>query len=81
MIHQPSGGAQGQATDIAIQAKEILAIRERLNKLYAGHTSRDLADIEKFMERDHFMSAEEAIAFGLVDTLLQKRVVAHAPSK
>lgn len=73
MIHQPSGGAQGQASDIAIQAKEILQIRSRLNKLYSHHTGKDLEQIEKFMERDHFMSAEEAIKFGLVDVLLHKR--------
>lgn len=75
MIHQPSGGAQGQASDIAIQAKEILKIRSSLNALYASHTGKSLEVIEKFMERDHFMDANEAIEFGLVDVLLKKRVV------
>ena len=74
MIHQPSGGAAGQATDIAIHAKEILEIRERLNQLYVKHTRQDLATIEKCMERDHFMSPSKALAFGLVDTVLEKRV-------
>lgn len=75
MIHQPSGGAQGQASDIAIQAQEILTIRKRLNQLYVNHTGQSLEIIEKFMERDHFMSAEQAIEFGIVDRLLVKKVV------
>lgn len=73
MVHQPSGGAQGQATDIEIQAREILKIRERLNNLYVQHTGQDLETIEKAVERDTFMSAEEAKAFGLVDEVVTER--------
>jgi ATP-dependent Clp protease, protease subunit len=73
MIHQPSGGAQGQASDIAIQAKEILRIRESMNQLYAKYTGQDIAAIEKAMERDNFMTAEEAKAFGMVDEVFDKR--------
>ena len=73
MIHQPSGGAQGQASDIAIQAKEILRIRERMNALYAKYTGKPVEDIEKAMERDNFMSAEEARDFGMVDEVFDKR--------
>lgn len=74
MIHQPSGGAQGQATDIEIQAKEILRLRANLNNIYVKHTGRKLADIEKAMERDNFMSAEEAKKFGLIDEVVEERV-------
>ncbi|MCB1532436.1 MAG: ATP-dependent Clp endopeptidase proteolytic subunit ClpP [Alphaproteobacteria bacterium] len=70
MIHQPSGGARGQASDIEIQAKEILRLRERLNEIYVHHTGQKLADIEKAMDRDNFMSAEEAKKFGLVDDVV-----------
>jgi len=73
MIHQPSGGAQGQATDIAIQAQEILRIRASMNKLYANYTGKDIETIEKAMERDNFMTADEAKAFGLVDSVFDKR--------
>jgi ATP-dependent Clp protease, protease subunit len=73
MIHQPSGGAQGQATDIEIQAKEILRLRANLNNIYVKHTGRKLADIEKAMERDNFMSAEEAKKFGLIDEVVESR--------
>jgi len=73
MIHQPSGGAQGQATDIEIQAREILYIRERLNKLYVQHTGQTLEKIEQDMERDRFMSAADAKAYGLIDEVLDKR--------
>jgi ATP-dependent Clp protease, protease subunit len=73
MIHQPSGGARGQATDIEIQAKEILKTRARLNNLYVKYTGQPLDIIEKAMERDNFMSAEEAKAFGLVDEVVDKR--------
>lgn len=71
MIHQPSGGAQGQATDIEIQAREILSLRERLNKMYVEHTGQKLSVIEKAMERDNFMSAQEAKEFGLIDEVVQ----------
>lgn len=67
MIHQPSGGARGQATDIEIQAREILRLRERLNEIYVYHTGQKLDVIEKAMERDNFMSADEAKKFGLID--------------
>jgi len=73
MIHQPSGGAQGQATDIEIHAREILAIRERLNRIYAKHTGQKLETIETAMERDKFMSPEEAKAFGLIDQVFVNR--------
>ena len=73
MIHQPSGGAQGQATDIDIHAREILIIRERLNKLMASHTGQDLETIQKDTERDNFMNAEESKAYGLVDEVLEAR--------
>lgn len=73
MIHQPSGGAQGQATDIEIHAREILKMRENLNQLMAEHTGRPLADIQRDTERDYFMSAEEALEYGLVDSVLSKR--------
>ncbi|MFN4290353.1 MAG: ATP-dependent Clp endopeptidase proteolytic subunit ClpP [Permianibacter sp.] len=73
MIHQPSGGAQGQATDIEIHAREILKMRENLNQLLAEHTGRTLAEIQRDTERDYFMSAEEALKYGLVDSVLQKR--------
>ena len=73
MIHQPSGGAQGQATDIAIQAQEILRIRANMNRLYADYTGKDIDTIEKAMERDNFMTANEAKDFGLVDAVFDKR--------
>lgn len=73
MIHQPSGGAQGQATDIDIQAKEILIIREKLNRLMADHTGQSIETITTDTERDNFMNAEEAKAYGLVDEVLGLR--------
>ncbi len=78
MIHQPSGGAQGQATDIEIQAREILKMRQRLNEMYVHHTGKPLAEIERAMERDNFMSAEEARAFGLIDHVVTDRPSALA---
>ncbi len=75
MIHQPSGGAQGQASDIHIHAQEILKIRERLNELMAGHTGKSVEQIAIDTERDNFMSAQESMAYGLVDS-----VVSHRPS-
>lgn len=71
MVHQPSGGARGQATDIEIQAREILRLRESLNGLYVTHTGQKLPAIEKAMERDNFMSAEEAKDFGLIDSVVE----------
>lgn len=73
MIHQPSGGAQGQATDIEIQAKEILFLRERLNRLLADHTGQPLDVIEQDTERDRFMSAEQSVEYGLVDKVISAR--------
>lgn len=73
MIHQPSGGAQGQATDIEIQAKEILFLRERLNRLLADHTGQPLDVIEQDTERDRFMSAEQSVEYGLVDQVISSR--------
>ena len=73
MIHQPSGGAQGQATDIEIHAKEILKTRERLNKILSFHTGQTLEKIEQDVERDHFLTAQEAKDYGLVDDILAKR--------
>ena len=73
MVHQPSGGAQGQATDIEIQAREILYTRARLNQLYAKHCEQKIEIIEQAMERDKFMSPEEAKSFGLIDEVVQSR--------
>jgi ATP-dependent Clp protease protease subunit len=73
MIHQPSGGARGMASDIEIQAREILRIRSRMNDLYVKFTGRTLDEIEKAMDRDTFLEAEEAKAFGLVDKVFESR--------
>ncbi len=73
MIHQPSGGTQGMASDIEIQAREIIRVRHALNELYVKHTGQDLDTIERAMDRDKFMSAEEAKAFGLIDSIEDKR--------
>ncbi len=73
MIHQPSGGCRGQATDIEIHAREILDLRKRLNNIYVKHTGKELSVIEKAMERDNFMSPEEARDFGLIDKIIEKR--------
>ncbi|KAI1308434.1 hypothetical protein EDD11_004285 [Mortierella claussenii] len=74
MMHQPSGGASGQASDIAIHAREILRVRERLNRIYQKHCNiKDLDAIERAVERDHFMDAEEALKFGLIDRIMEKR--------
>ncbi len=75
MIHQPLGGVQGQATDIEIHAKEILLVRERLNKIMAEHTGQDLKTIARDTDRDNFMSGEESVAYGLIDEVLGRRVV------
>ena len=73
MIHQPSGGAQGMASDIEIQAKEILRIRHRMNELYAQYTGQNLETIERAMDRDKFLSSSEAKEFGIVDEVFDKR--------
>ncbi len=75
MVHQPSGGAQGQATDIEIQAREILSLRKRLNEIYVRHTGQPIEAIERKLERDSYMSAEEAQEFGLVDQVVASRPV------
>jgi ATP-dependent Clp protease protease subunit len=73
MVHQPSGGAQGQATDIEIQAKEILSLRQRLNEIYVKHTGQKIKAIEEALERDKFMSASDAKVFGIVDQIVEKQ--------
>ena len=78
MIHQPSGGFQGQASDIDIHAREILKVRERLNAIMSKHTGQPVERIERDMERDNFMEAQAAVEYGLVDTVLAKRTDAKA---
>jgi ATP-dependent Clp protease protease subunit len=73
MVHQPSAGFQGQATDIQIHAKEILSLKERLNKIYSKHTGKSINEISSALERDNFMTAEEAKKFGLIDSVVEKR--------
>ena len=73
MVHQPSAGFQGQATDIQIHAKEILSLKERLNKIYSKHTGKSVDEISDALERDNFMTAEEAKKFGLIDSVVEKR--------
>ena len=73
MVHQPSAGFQGQATDISIHAKEVLELKARLNAIMAKHTGQPIEKIERDLERDHFMSATEALEYGLVDTVLAQR--------
>lgn len=73
MVHQPSGGFQGQATDILIHAREIKMLKERLNAIYVRHTGKPLASVEDALERDNFMSAKDAREFGLIDEVLEKR--------
>ena len=73
MVHQPSGGAQGQATDIEIQAKEILSLRKRLNEIYVEHTGQKIDIIEQALERDRYMTPEDAKDFGIVDEVVAKR--------
>lgn len=77
MVHQPSGGFQGQATDILIHAREIEALKRRLNEIYVKHTGRDLAAVEQALERDNFMTAEAAKEFGLIDDVISKRAEAE----
>jgi ATP-dependent Clp protease protease subunit len=81
MIHQPSGGFQGQAADIEIHAREIIALRARLNEIYVKHTGQKLSTIEKAMDRDNFMTADEAKKFGLIDEVLNKRPVKDGDKK
>ena len=74
MLHQPSGGARGQATDIEIQAKEILYIKNMLNEIYSQNTGKDKKEITDLLERDYFMSANDAVKFGIVDKIISKRI-------
>ena len=72
MIHQPSAGFQGQASDIEIHAKEIIKVKARLNEIYAKHSKRDITLIEKAMDRDNFMSSQEAVEFGIIDKVIER---------
>ena len=74
MVHQPSAGFQGQATDIEIHANEVLALKKRLNKIYSKHTGQSSDDIKKALERDNFMTPESAKEFGLIDEVVEKRI-------
>jgi ATP-dependent Clp protease protease subunit len=78
MIHQPHGGAQGQASDIEIQAKEILYLRERLNQIFVKHTGQTMEAIQKDTDRDRFMSGDEAVKYGIIDKVLDRRLVPAA---
>jgi ATP-dependent Clp protease protease subunit len=73
MVHQPSGGYQGQVTDIEIQTKEIIKTKKRLNEIYAKHTGKDIKQVEEVMERDKYFSPDEAIKFGLIDKIVENR--------
>ena len=73
MVHQPSAGFQGQATDIEIHAKEVLSLKKRLNEIYSKHTGKSVDEIKSALERDNFMTAEVAKSFGLVDEVVEKR--------
>lgn len=81
MVHQPSGGAQGQAADIEIQAREILTLRHRLNEIYHRHTGQPIEAIEAKLERDSYMSAEEARVFGIVDEVVENRPLPETDDK
>jgi ATP-dependent Clp protease protease subunit len=73
MVHQPSAGFQGQATDISIHAKEVLELKKRLNAIMSKHTGQSAEEIEQHLDRDNFMGADDAVAFGIVDTVLAER--------
>ena len=75
MIHQPSGGFQGQASDIEIHAREIIALRQRQNEIYVKHTGQDIETVENSMDRDNFMTPEDAVKYGLIDEVVQHRAV------
>ena len=81
MVHQPSGGAQGQASDIEIQAKEILHLRQQLNEIYQRHTGQELDAIKKRLERDSYMSAQQAREFGIIDEVVENRPAPVDPNK
>ena len=80
MVHQPSGGFQGQVTDILIHAKEVEGLKRRLNEIYEKHTGRTYEEIENALERDRFLSPQEAKEFGIIDNVLEKRAVPDTPS-
>ncbi len=80
MVHQPSAGFQGQATDIGIHAKEVLDLKRRLNEIMARHTGQTVEKIEQDLERDNFMSGEQAVAYGLIDTILEQRAQMSPPA-
>jgi ATP-dependent Clp protease, protease subunit len=81
MLHQPSGGFQGQASDIQRHAEDIMKVKRRLNDIYVKHTGRDYDTIERTLDRDHFMSAEESKAFGIIDDVVTKRSDEHTDAK
>ncbi|MBC7284555.1 ATP-dependent Clp endopeptidase proteolytic subunit ClpP [Hoeflea sp.] len=80
MVHQPSGGFQGQASDIERHAQDIIKMKRRLNDVYAKHTGQDYETVEKTLDRDHFLTAEEALEFGLIDRVIDKREYIEAPA-
>jgi len=80
MVHQPSGGYQGQVTDILIHAKEVEGLKRRLNQIYEKHTGRTYEEIERALERDNFLSPEEAKTFGIIDSVFEKRAAPEASS-
>lgn len=81
MVHQPSGGFQGQASDIERHAQDIIKMKRRLNEIYVKHTGRDYETIERTLDRDHFMTAQEALAFGLIDKVIESREVSTEETK
>lgn len=81
MVHQPSGGYQGQVTDILIHAREVESLRKRLNEIYVQHTGQDMKTVEDALERDNFMVAERAVEFGLIDQVLTSREALEAVKK
>ncbi|MGN8022210.1 ATP-dependent Clp protease proteolytic subunit [Phyllobacterium sp. 22229] len=81
MLHQPSGGFQGQASDIERHAQDIIKMKRRLNEIYVKHTGRDYETIEKTLDRDHFMTAQESLEFGLIDKVLESRAIIEGDTK
>ena len=81
MLHQPSGGFQGQASDIERHAQDIIKMKRRLNEIYVKHTGRDYESIERTLDRDHFMTAQESLEFGLIDKVLESRAVLEGDTK
>jgi ATP-dependent Clp protease protease subunit len=81
MLHQPSGGFQGQASDIERHAQDIIKLKRRLNEIYVKHTGRDYDSIERTLDRDHFMTAQESLEFGLIDKVLESRAVLEGDTK